>query len=178
MCSESSGYLLMALFSVPEVWFHNALEEMWRTLSGPNASGMEINLHWLCLLFSMLALAPQEDTAFPFPHTYVESEHYFLHSLSARRLAQDCSFSTPSLSPLSSLADGTVLGCLATPLSCTYLAEIGRVSEAWKLLGESIRAAQAVGMHRDPGWEKWKIMSFDERLLRTTGWWGLVVWDR
>jgi hypothetical protein len=71
-----------------------------------------------------------------------------------------------------------VLGCLATPLLCGYLAEMDRVSEAWKLPRGSIRAAQAVGMHRDPSWEKWKVMSADERHLRTTGWWGLIVWDR
>jgi hypothetical protein len=150
---------------------------MWNTII-ESETGMEINVHWLCLLFAILALAPQEEDMTSAADNRTESETYFLRSLTARRLAKDVYFTTPTFSPMISAADGTVLGCLATPLLCTYLAEMGRVSEAWKLLGGSIRAAQAVGMHRDPGWQKWKIMSADERLLRTTGWWGLVVWDR
>ena len=163
-------------FGVPQEWFKKACEEMWKTL---RASDTEVafNVHWLCLVFAVLALAPQDDTSFATP-SYTESEAYFIHSLSARRLAKDIYFTTPTFSPMTSAADGTVLGCLATPLLCAYLAEMGRVSEAWKLLGGSIRAAQAVGMHRDPGWQKWKVMSADERLLRKTAWWALVVWDR
>jgi hypothetical protein len=83
-----------------------------------------------------------------------------------------------TFSPLVSAADGIALSCLATPLLCHYHADSGRVSEAWKLVGYAIRAAQAVGMHRDPGWTKWQVMSEDERLLRTRAWWGLVTWDR
>ena len=79
---------------------------------------------------------------------------------------------------MASAADVTVPGRLATALLCTYIAEMGRVSEAWKLLGGSIRAAQAVGIHRNPAWRKWKVIWADEILLRTTAWWALIVWDR
>jgi len=163
-------------FGIPQEWFDKACEETWKTLS-MSETGTEINIHWLCLFFAVLALAPQQTNATP-TTGFTSSNTYFVYSLSARRLAKDIYFTTPTFSPMASAADGTVLGCLATPLLCAYLAEVGRVSEAWKLLGGSIRAAQAVGMHRDPGWQKWKVMSADERLLRTTGWWGLVVWDR
>jgi Fungal specific transcription factor domain len=163
-------------FGIPQEWFEEACEETWKTVS-ISETGMEINVHWLCLFFAVLALAPQPPNAAP-TNSFTTSDAYFIRSLSARRLAKDIYFTTPSFSPMTSAADGTVLSCLATPLLCAYLAEMGRVSEAWKLLGGSIRAAQAVGMHRDPGWQKWKVMSADEGLLRTTGWWGLVVWDR
>lgn len=168
--------LIFLCISVPKEWFYKACDETWWALGKVESTGLEINVHWLCLFFSVLALAPKEESG-SCP-SYIESDNYFMRSLAARRLAKDAYFSAPSFSPLTSAADGTVLGCLATPLLCSYLAEIGRVSEAWKLLGGTIRAAQAVGMHRDPGWQKWKIMSKDERDLRTTGWWGLIIWDR
>lgn len=170
-------------FGIPQEWFHHACDEMWRTLARSDTTGMEINVHWLCLFYAVLALAPQNPHPGPHPsqsqHPHQdESEAHFMRSLAARRLAKDVYFAAPTFSPLHSAADGTVLGCLATPLLCAYLAEMGRVSEAWKLLGGSIRAAQAVGMHRDPGWEMWRAMPADEQVLRTTGWWGLIVWDR
>lgn len=169
----------MSQHRVIEHWFYKACDEMWDTLGRPGATGMEINVHWLCLFYAILALSPQKGIVCP--HTFKplqESERYFANSITARRLAKDGYLATPSFSPLQSAADGTVLGCIAAPLQCAYLAQIGRVSEAWKLLGGSIRAAQAVGMHRDPGWQKWKVMSDDEQALRKTGWWGLIVWDR
>jgi hypothetical protein len=77
-----------------------------------------------------------------------------------------------------SAADGTVLSCLAAPLLCNYLAERGHASEAWKLVGKAICAATAIGMHQDPGWPYWQVMSEEEKLLRRRAWWGLFVWDR
>ncbi|KAJ3508042.1 hypothetical protein NLJ89_g5975 [Agrocybe chaxingu] len=77
-----------------------------------------------------------------------------------------------------SAADGTVLGCLATPLLCSYLAERGRISEAWKLVGYAIRNAEAVGMHFDPDWKLWQMMSGDEKLLRRRALWGLFIADK
>lgn len=61
---------------------------------------------------------------------------------------------------------------------CNFLAERGRTSEAWKLAGSGLRSAMAVGMHRDPGWVRWQIMSDTEKLLRARAWWNLVIWDR
>ena len=45
-------------------------------------------------------------------------------------------------------------------------------------ISSGLRTAQALGMHRDPGWVKWEAMHKVERELRVTGWWLLVVSDR
>ena len=42
----------------------------------------------------------------------------------------------------------------------------------------ALRSAQALGMHRDPGWGKWEEMHQIEIELRVIGWWGLIVSDR
>ncbi|KAF7970650.1 hypothetical protein HWV62_23342 [Athelia sp. TMB] len=168
-------------FGLPQAWFLRATTDMACALAQPGATGLEINVHWLCLLFAVLALSPQgaelatENTR--------GSERFFALSLAARRLAKDLAAAAPPFvaSPHNA-PDGTVLSSLAAPLLCAHLAEMGRVSEAWKLLGSSIRAAQAVGLHRDVmvvgGGAAPEGMGEEERVLRATGWWGLVVWDR
>ena len=46
-----------------------------------------------------------------------------------------------------------------------------------KLAGYAIRNAE-VGIHRDPDWELWQVMSTDEKLLRRRAWWGMYIWDK
>ncbi|KAF8578504.1 hypothetical protein K439DRAFT_1663720 [Ramaria rubella] len=165
-------------FGISEKWFRSAYERMWRALDtwgtfvGPGVE--QINANWLSLLFAALSLAPSGITG----TEMVSREACFTHALSARRLAEDTLLNSFAISSGDSVADGTVLGCFATVLIGSYLASRGRVSEAWKLLGGAIRSAQAAGMHRDPGWAKWQVMSQDERILRSRGWWNLVIGDQ
>ena len=42
----------------------------------------------------------------------------------------------------------------------------------------AVRLAQALGLHRDPGWKKWEEMQPIDRELRITSWWLLMVSDR
>ena len=98
--------------------------------------------------------------------------------MTARYIAEGVYLEEPSSSIMVSAADGTVLSCLAAPLLCSYLAERGHASEAWKLVGKAICAATAIGMHQDPGWPYWQVMSEEEQLLRRRAWWGLFIWDR
>lgn len=176
-------------FGVPDQWFLSACTQMWKVLQYPEARGYQINANWLSLFFAVLASTPPDTLLFY--HQQINQFHsgdtnrtpesitddFFACSMAARRLAEEEHLKQPSLSLMNSAADGTVLGCLAVPLLCCYLAERGRVSEAWKLAGNAIRNAEAVGMHRDPAWRQWQIMSEDERLLRRRAWWGLVIWD-
>lgn len=147
----------------------------------PRPHGQQINPNWLSLLFAVLASAPTM-TSFPEAtardRNIESSDEFFMCAMTARRIAEDDHLNKPSLSLMVSAADGTVLSCLAVPLLCSYLSERGRVSEAWKLVGSGLRNAEAIGMHRDPEWKKWQVMSTDEILLRRRAWWGLVIWDK
>ncbi|KAF9462402.1 hypothetical protein BDZ94DRAFT_726218 [Collybia nuda] len=168
-------------FGIPEKWFHEACAQMWTALGYPGPHGQQINPNWLSLLFAVLASAPAMGA---FPDTTARdrniesSDAFFICAMTARRIAEDDHLNKPSLSLMVSAADGTVLSCLAVPLLCSYLSERGRISEAWKLVGSGLRNAEAVGMHRDPEWKKWQVMSTDEILLRRRAWWGLVIWDK
>lgn len=168
-------------FGIPEKWFHAACAQMWTALEYPGPHGQQINPNWLSLLFAVLAFAP---TMGSFPEATAKdrniesSDEFFMCAMTARRIAEDDYLNKPSLSLMVSAADGTVLSCLAVPLLCSYLSERGRVSEAWKLVGSGLRNAEAIGMHRDPEWKKWQVMSTDEILLRRRAWWGLVIWDK
>lgn len=166
-------------FWVPEEWFCASAAQMW-TIQQDCSRSAKINIHWLILLFAVLASAPQSSYASLEDMQLLaeSSDEYFSYAMVARRIAEDEYLGKPNTSMLTSIADGTVLGCLATPLLSNYLAERGRVSEAWKLVGDGIRSAQAVGMHRDPGWKLWQVMSEDESLLRRRAWWGLFIWDK
>lgn len=165
-------------YGIPEKWFYTAYSRMWRALDAGdaymNSCEEQINAHWLSLLFAVLAFTPP---GVPGAES-VSREACFTHALSARRLAEDALLVSPSCSTGSSAAEGTVLGCFAVVLLSSYVAARGRVSEAWKLVGGAIRAGQAAGMHRDPGWAIWKDMCNDERVLRCRGWWSLVLWDQ
>ncbi|TFK44458.1 hypothetical protein BDQ12DRAFT_17980 [Crucibulum laeve] len=167
------------LYGIPEPWFRDAFAKMWSTLQGSSYGDSEINANWLILLFAVMASAPNSTYVEIAQHSHVRSsDDYFMCAMMARRIAEDNYLNSPSTSIISSAADGTVLGCLAIPLLCSYLAERGRVSEAWKLTGSSIVNAEAVGMHRDPAGKRWQLMSEDERLLRRRGWWGLYICDK
>ncbi|KAF8160876.1 hypothetical protein B0H34DRAFT_355803 [Crassisporium funariophilum] len=165
-------------YGIPETWFCNAMLEMSESLQqyqGPDS----INAHWLMLVFAVLASAPKSayDDVAQYSVTRCNDD-YFMCSMMARRIAEDEYLNTANTSMMVSAADGTVLGCLAALLLCHYLAERGRVSEAWKLAGNAIRNAESVGMHRDPDWKLWQTMSADEKLLRRRAWWGLFISDK
>ncbi|RDB25040.1 putative transcriptional regulatory protein C1F7.11c [Hypsizygus marmoreus] len=166
-------------FGIPEEWFRGACSQMWSVLEYPGPHGVQINANWLCLLFGVLAYAPKKTLEGQPEDMNAEcSDHYFTCAMTARRIAEDDHLNKPNLSLMVSAADGTVLSCLAVPLLCSYLSQKGRVSEAWKLVGNGIRNALAVGMHRDPEWKQWQVMSTDEVLLRRRAWWGLFIWDK
>ncbi|KAF8971071.1 hypothetical protein BDZ97DRAFT_1753416 [Flammula alnicola] len=166
-------------YGIPEDWFRGARTQMWMSLQHRQASASQVNANWLMLLFAILASAP--ESAYEEVKRYSPtrcSDDYFMCAMMARRMVEDDYLDAPSASFLVSAADGTVLGCLATPLLCDYLAERGRISEAWKMVGHAIRNAVAVGLHRDPEWKLWQMMSADEKLLRRRAWWGLFTSDK
>ncbi|KAF9453960.1 hypothetical protein P691DRAFT_718360 [Macrolepiota fuliginosa MF-IS2] len=172
-------------YGIPEKWFSNTCNQMWNHLQTP-LQGHQLNLYWLCLFFSVLACTPPLGessilTTKP-PNTHDRCT-YFICASTARRLAEGAYLDQP-LGPsssnvaTSSPTDGSVLACLAIPLLCDFLAERGKLSEAWKLVGSGIRSAQAIGLHRDPGDQRWQEMSEGEKDLRRRAWWGLYIWDR
>ncbi|KAI0776760.1 hypothetical protein BD413DRAFT_610348 [Trametes elegans] len=169
-------------FGIPEQWFRRSCESMWRHLrlrcpglachlsGGCPRCTEELNPHWLALLFAVLALAP---------HRLVGgmAKTYFLKAMEARRLVEDILLASRASSGPSAV-QGVVLSCIGGALLARYLADRGRVSDAWKLTGTALRNAQAVGLHRDPGWQKWESMDKQELELRVLGWWLLVMSDR
>ncbi|KDQ13892.1 hypothetical protein BOTBODRAFT_175304 [Botryobasidium botryosum FD-172 SS1] len=166
-------------FAMPKAWFLTVYDRMWRTLALGINGVDQINPHWLTLLFSMFALAgTNSDDMNPNGEQQQRKQQYFLHALAARRLAEDIlctSFLPPSQS---STSDGTALGCLGAVFISCYMCDRGNLSEAWKVVGSAMRGAIAVGLHRDPGWTKWKVMSCEEQTLRKTTWWLLFIFDR
>ena len=60
----------------------------------------------------------------------------------------------------------------------TYNLYHSRISYLTIHRDSGLRHAQALGMHRDPGWQKWDNMHCLERELRLSGWWWLVISDR
>ncbi|KAI0776759.1 hypothetical protein BD413DRAFT_645466 [Trametes elegans] len=178
-------------FCLPERWFRQSCEHMWRHLAlrcplgGSGGSGgggcrctrctRELNPHWLALLFAVLALAPAPISA-PERAGRASCPH-FLRAMEARRLVEDVALAGRAYSQPSSV-HGVALSCIGAALLAKYLADRGRVSDAWKLTGTALRNAQAVGLHRDPGWQKWEDMDRQEREIRLLSWWSLVVSDR
>ncbi|KAJ6558470.1 hypothetical protein DFH09DRAFT_922599, partial [Mycena vulgaris] len=165
-------------FGIPEQWFNATCADMWNVLRY-TVPQVQINPNWLSLLFAVLALSPRME---PSSSNTDSSEQFFSYAMTARRVAEGAYLVRPS-STRTSAAQGSVLGCLAVPLLCDHLAERGRVSEAWKLVGHAILCAEAVGMHRDPSSRDWQkmsedIMSDEEKLLRRRAWWGLCIWER
>lgn len=166
-------------YGIPEEWFRITRSHMWMSLQQRQSASAQVNAHWLILLFAIMASAPQAayDDVARVAHVRC-SDDYFMCAMMARRMTDEDFLNVPSASFMDSAADGTVLSCLATPLLCDYLAARGRISEAWKLVGTAIRCAIAVGLHRDPEWKLWQMMSADEKLLRRRAWWGLFTADK
>jgi hypothetical protein len=172
-------------YGLPEDWFSTTARQMWTDTQGPSQSH-QLNPYWLCLFFSILACAPQPpEVSTPnarLPNTF-DSDTYYICASAARRIAEDNYFASSNTSSglgasHSSPTDGCVFGCLAIPLLCDFLAERGRVSEAWKLIGDGVRTAQSIGLHREPGGPSWQEMPEEEMILRRRAWWGLYIWDR
>ncbi|CAL1698140.1 unnamed protein product [Somion occarium] len=167
-------------FGISQLWFRTACQQMWYHLDlrctsdclsqgGCPACREEINPHWLSLLFAILAQSPSNRQ---------KGLQYANHSLAARRIVDDILLSSPAYSATEDSVQGGVLSCMAAALLSAYLADRGRVSEAWKLCGTAIRNAQALGLHRDPRWRKWEAMGPVEKDLRMATWWLLAVGDR
>ncbi|KAJ7128969.1 hypothetical protein C8R43DRAFT_896857 [Mycena crocata] len=169
-------------FGIPEAWFHATCADMWNAMRY-TAPQVQINPNWLSLVYAVLAIVHRSGLQSISNLNDMESpEQYFSYAMTARRIAESAYLVRPSATRASA-AQGSVLACLAVPLLCDYLAERGRVSEAWKLVGNAILCAEAVGMHRDPSWREWQkisedIMSDEEKLLRRRAWWGLFIWER
>lgn len=130
-------------FGLSERWFRSACQQMWthldlrcdsscHTAGGCAACKEDINPHWLSLLFSVLTLAPGES------NTAETRSDYFMHAMTARRFVEDQLLSSRPYSTSEGAVDGGVLSCIATTFLAMYLAERGRVSEAWKLVGRSV----------------------------------------
>ncbi|KAI0354319.1 hypothetical protein OH77DRAFT_1405549 [Trametes cingulata] len=168
-------------FGLPERWFRQSCEHMWRHLSlrcpglachltgGCPRCTEELNPHWLSLTFAVLALAPHRLLG-------GNARAYFLKGMEARRLVEDILLASRASQP--SAVQGIALSCIGAALLARYLADRGRVSDAWKLTGTALRNAQAAGFHRDPGLDRWDAMDKQERELRLLGWWSLIIADR
>ncbi|KAJ3480371.1 hypothetical protein NLI96_g8396 [Meripilus lineatus] len=185
-----------AEYGVSETWFRCAVAKMWHHLDlrcicptpdeyhllngqtgvsvsasagGCPACQEEINPHWLALLFSILSLSPRTGKT--------NGGLYFSQACKARRLVDDILLA--SVYSTSEFAvHGGVLSCLAAVFLGAYLADRGRVSEAWKIVGNALRTAQALGLHRDPRWRRWEAMGKLECGLRVLTWWMLASFDR
>lgn len=172
-------------FGLPEPWFRKAMDSMWTHMSmrctdhdrytSPTCPRCtrELNPHWVCLVFSVFALSP--------PRLVMsDALMYFWKGMEARRLIEEFMLSSPDYSsaPTENIVHGVSLSCIAVALLGTFLADRGRVSDAWKITGTAIRNAQAVGLHRDPGWRKWEAMDREESELRLSAWWLLLTNDR
>ncbi|KAI0712762.1 hypothetical protein C8T65DRAFT_574527 [Cerioporus squamosus] len=172
-------------FGLPEEWFKNALQRMWAHLDircagitchmsgGCARCTREVNPHWLALVFVVMALAPRRIVG-------TSARVFFWKAMEARRLIEDIMICTPaySLAPSECMVHGIALSCIAAALLAAYLSDRGRVSDAWKIVGCAVRNAQAVGLHRDPGWHKWEKMDREECELRLLAWWFLNISDR
>ncbi|THH30295.1 hypothetical protein EUX98_g3885 [Antrodiella citrinella] len=170
-------------FGISEVWFRSAIQTMWyhmdrQCLPGCTSNGgcpscqEEVNPHWLTLFFGVLAITPSEKE-----NGSRLRAIFFTNAMAARRLIEDILLASPAAMSDSSLA-GCVLSCLASAVLSVYLADHGRVSEAWKIVGGALRCGQAIGLHRDAQWRRWEKMGGVETELRTLTWWLLVVADR
>jgi len=169
-------------FGLPEAWFRSSLQQMWQHLDMRCPGGVclapascapcktEVNTHWMTLLFAVLTLAPRSVAGDP--------AVFLTHALTAKRLSEDILLAVPTYWMSEKAVHGGVMSCIGTALLAAHLADKGRVSEAWKLVGSGVRSAQAMGLHRDPGWRKWETMGKQESELRLLGWWLLWIADR
>ena len=131
-------------FGISERWFRAAMNKMWAHLDlrcapacrmpdgGCPACKEEVNPHWLCFLFSVLALAPTNS------QNAKNTAVYFMAATNARRLVDDILLASPEYSTSEGAVHGGVLSCIAAVFQAMYLADRGRVSEAWKLIGSYV----------------------------------------
>jgi hypothetical protein len=174
---ESYFFNLNWRYGISRTWFNRETGKMWSKIQTTHTQASEINANFLMLVFTVLAVAPRDDEL-GVSLTVLPCDDYFMCAMISRRIAEDDYFNTPRASTMVSPSDGTALGCLATPILASFLSERGRVSEAWKLVGNGIRNAQAVGLHRDPDWKLWQVMSQEEKCLRRRAWWSLFISER
>ncbi|KAF6760185.1 hypothetical protein DFP72DRAFT_883456 [Ephemerocybe angulata] len=167
---ESYFFNLNWRYGIPRPWFNRASGQMWSRWHSSNHLSSEINANFLTLVFSILAAAPRDDEMEA--SLVLSCDDYFMCAMISRRIAEDDYFNTPRASTMVSPADGTVLGCLATPILASFLSERGRV------VGNGVRNALAVGLHRDANWKLWQVMSQEEKMLRKRAWWTLFIADR
>lgn len=158
-------------FGLPKKWIFEAVAQTKDFLHYP-ASPLDACIHpgWLCLIFALLASAPPSISN-DLGHN---SELFFQCSLAALHNAEAMPQFSGFVSAKAPL-EGSVLACLAVPLLIKRLAASGRLNEAWKLLGSSIRVAESLELHRDPGSRLW---TDDEKYIRRLAWNNLVMWDR
>lgn len=139
-------------FCINERWFRSAMDKMWLHLDlrctpacrvpggGCPACREEVNPHWLCLLFSVLALSPASG------QTAKDAAVYFMAATKARRLVDDILLACPEYSTSEGAVHGGVLSCLAAVCQGMYLTDRSRVSEAWKLIGRYVPSSPGVGL--------------------------------
>lgn len=127
-------------YGLSEGWFMSGLQEMWKILERPcdpscllkggcDACTVDINPHWMCLLFSMLAIAPTPKKSSQ------DRVRYFQSALEGRRYMDDVLASPADYAESEYSVHGAALTIIATSFLAMYLAESGRLSEAWKLAG-------------------------------------------
>lgn len=159
-------------FGIPEPWLRSMISQTFN--SAERCAGATTNPRCLALIFTILAFVlppfplPDQDST-----RSGSSERYFVCAMSALHITEVTGLFRPSSYYNYATLEAVVPGCLAVPLLCSFLADRGRVSEGWKLVGHWIRIAQAAGMHRDPrhGSDK------DKSRLRRA-WWGLIICDQ
>ena len=129
-------------FGIPEAWFRAAMQTMWLHMDRecvpgcPSNGGCiscseEVNPHWLALFFSVLAVTPYENGT-------RQRSSFFNSAIVSRRVIEEIFLTSPGPVPDSAVA-GSVLSCLGAAVLSSYLADHGRVSEAWKLVGSGLR---------------------------------------
>ncbi|KAJ3733804.1 hypothetical protein DFJ43DRAFT_196013 [Lentinula guzmanii] len=154
-------------FGLPETWIRTLVLRMWDFLHyPPKPNTTQLNPNWLCLIYAILASVP----------SYIVSADYIhdltTYSMSALRLASDA-----WLVQKTSTKEGCILSCIAVPLIGKKYAGLGRLSEAWQLLGSWIRMAQSLELHHELELEC-QHWSDEEETLWKLACNNLAVWDR
>lgn len=158
-------------FGLPKNWIIAAVAQMWDFLHYPDSlPDTCLDPNWLCLLFALLATASPNASS---SHDH-NSELFSQCSMTALRIADDMPHFSSFVSTKFPL-DGSLLACLAVPLLSKRHAALGRLNEAWKLLGHWIRVAVSLELHHDPQCRQW---TDQEKYLRRLAWNNLVMWDR
>lgn len=151
-------------FGLPENVILGIFKSMWEVIGADSSSLNRVKVNWLTLLFAIFALSPgckNEE----------QSRKFFLHSLTGRRIAEDLLFASLASPRMPvSVTEGAALGCIATVLLANYMCDRGQATEAWKMIGTSVRNAQNAGLHMSPAWNRWKDMTEPEKTIRLCAW--------